>query len=127
MNKNKIITDDFSSEESKHLYETEYAENEALRIAYKQGYQCGGCSFFAPFNEDYGLCCFKESKHFIETVFEHFTCSNYVNEGWGVHSFTTSEEFHCKCQGESKEEYEKLIKILEKKIRKTANNWIISN
>jgi hypothetical protein len=59
MNKNKIITDDFSSEESKHLYETEYAENEASRIAYKQGYQCGDCSFFAPFNKDYGLCCFK--------------------------------------------------------------------
>ena len=26
-----------------------------------------------------------------ETVFEHFTCAEYENEGWGPHSFLTRE------------------------------------
>lgn len=30
---------------------------------------------------------FKKSNHFLETVFEHFTCVKHQNDGWESHSF----------------------------------------
>ena len=87
MNKNKIITDDWSNPASGELYQDQWPDEPELGKQYKEGLQCGGCSFFAPFNSDWGLCCNSSSRHFRETVFEHFTCGNLVNEGWGSHSF----------------------------------------
>ena len=99
MNANKIISDSWSNEESKRLYQLQWPDNAELKRQYENGDQCGGCSFFAPFNYDYGLCCHPESPHYVETVFEHFTCSAFVNEGWGPHSFTPNSEYHCRCGG----------------------------
>lgn len=87
---NTIITNDFSNPKTKELYKSKnWIEN-----------QCGGCSFFAPLNQDFGLCCLKKSVHFKETVFEHYGCDTQVNEGWGPHSFSENEEDHCKCENE---------------------------
>jgi hypothetical protein len=87
VNQNHVITDRWSNEESRRLYEQRWpGEGKVLR-QYENGNQCGGCSFFAPFNSDWGLCCHAKSRHHLETVFEHFTCESFVNEGWDAHSF----------------------------------------
>lgn len=89
MNQNQIIIEHWSNEASERLYRSHWPEEPALRCQCEEGLQCGGCSFFAPFNCDYGLCCHAASRHHLETVFEHFTCATFVNEGWEAHSFTT--------------------------------------
>jgi hypothetical protein len=88
MTPNHIITDDWSNDDSKRLYELHWPEEPTIKHQYEEGQQCGGCSFFAPFNSDWGLCCHAASRHHLETVFEHFTCPAFVNEGWGPHSFS---------------------------------------
>lgn len=88
MNSNRIVTDRFSNPESQKMYQEHWSEEpETYTGLYQEGYQCGGCAFFAPFNPDWGLCCHPDSRHHLETVFEHFTCPAHVNEGWGAHSF----------------------------------------
>jgi len=84
---NHVELSRFSNPKSKLLYEQEWPADKKAHQLYHQGMQCGGCSFFAPLNADWGLCCFKKSEHFTETVFEHFTCSKYVHESWDSHSF----------------------------------------
>ena len=99
MNENKVVTNRFSNSESERLYRDRWPEEPQCREKYEDGQQCGGCSFYAKFNADYGLCCHRKSRHFTETVFEHFTCPAYVHEGWGPHSFSEHESFHCRCEG----------------------------
>jgi hypothetical protein len=101
MNSNRVITDTWSNQDSQTLYESKWPDEPATRASYEEGNQCGGCSFFAAFNEDWGLCANAKSRHHLETVFEHFTCPAFVNEGWGPHSFTCDPSFHCRCGGES--------------------------
>lgn len=87
MNKNHIITDAFSNPESHDKYQSLWEGEADVFEYYSNGIQCGGCSFFAPFDSDWGLCCHEKSRHYLETVFEHFTCPTHVNEGWTAHSF----------------------------------------
>jgi len=101
MNMNTVITTGFSNPESEAIYRSSWGSEGALYEQYRNGMQCGGCSFFAPFNEDYGLCCNRKACHHTETVFEHFTCESFVREGWGPHSFSEHSEFHCKCDGKT--------------------------
>ena len=100
MNKNRIIADDFSNEDSRRLYLERWLDEPDLAEKVEEGEQCGGCSFYAPFNADYGLCCHHESRHYLETVFEHFTCPVQVPEGWGPHSFREDPQCHCLCGGD---------------------------
>ena len=99
MNTNQLETERFSDPESEALFRSHWPGESATCEQYHEGKQCGSCSFFAPFNFDYGLCCHQKSRHHLETVFEHFTCPAYVHEGWGPHSFSEAPEFHCKCGG----------------------------
>jgi len=89
-NANRIITDRFSNPASEAMYQAHWPnEPEIAEQFYGSGKQCGGCSFFAPFDEDWGLCCHPASRHHLETVFEHFTCPAYVDDGWDAHHFRT--------------------------------------
>jgi len=100
MNQNRITTDAFSSPQSAERYRQLWADEPECQRKHENGEQCGGCSFYAKFNFDWGLCCHGKSRHFRETVFEHFTCPAYVHEGWGPHSFCEDANFHCHCEGE---------------------------
>jgi hypothetical protein len=91
MNQNGIITDRWSNDESQKLYESQWPNEPETQRQYENGGQCGGCSFFAPFNFDWGLCCHTKSRHHLETVFEHFTCPTFVNDGWDSHSFSETD------------------------------------
>lgn len=105
-NCNHIVTNEFSSPASQKLYHAAWPDEPETRELYQDGRQCGGCSFFARFNTDWGLCAHPGSRHHLETVFEHFTCPAHVNEGWGPHSFTSDAEAHCRCGGRPPSETE---------------------
>lgn len=113
MNQNRIIVDRWSNPDSKMLYESQWAANPQLREQYEDGFQCGGCSFYAAFNTDWGLCCHKESRHHLETVFEHFTCESICPECWGPHSFSADSDHHCRCEGQDSTWWEQMRTIIE--------------
>lgn len=79
----------------------------------ENGDQCGGCSFFAAFNADWGLCCHTQSAHHVETVFEHFTCRHFVRECCGPHGFSKDRQFHCRCGGEPSAYWDNLVTTLQ--------------
>ena len=87
-NRNIIIENGFSNPETSHLYDKIAAGKHSLSQRYSSGIQCGGCSFFAPLNSDYGICCLKKSQHYLETIFEHFVCEAQIEESWEYHTFT---------------------------------------
>ncbi len=112
-NRNVIITNGWSNPESERLYLSKWADEPVCQALCEDGRQCGGCSFFAAFDKDWGLCCHSDSRHHLETIFEHFTCPKYVHEGWGPHSFTTDASFHCRCGGEGSEYWDGISRIFE--------------
>lgn len=96
-NDNRVRTDAFSNLASYEMYVNEWPNDPKSRDLFRNGFQCGGCSFYAEFNMDWGLCCHLKSRHFKETIWEHFTCPAHVAEGWGPHSFTEDRGHHCRC------------------------------
>ena len=87
MNANRIILGTWSNPESERLFRSKWPLEPDVFELYDSGRQCGGCAFYAVFNSDYGLCCHPQSRHHLETVFEHFTCA--VVEGGGDESCRT--------------------------------------
>ncbi len=90
-NRNRIVTEGFSNSESEKRYRLMWAGEAAVLALYETGNQCGGCTFYAVFDSDWGLCCNARSRHHTETVFEHFTCANTDQESWGAHRFQARE------------------------------------
>jgi hypothetical protein len=80
-NKNQITIGKFSNETTEHEHRQKTAGDKWIED------QCGRCSFFAPLNQDWGLCCFNKSKYFTETINKHFGCERHIEEGWQAHSF----------------------------------------
>lgn len=86
-NQNVIVVGGFSNPASLKQYNLQWPNEPKNFQKYMQGHQCGGCTYFAKFNSDYGLCCSPHSRHRLETVFEHFSCADQQEEGWYAHSF----------------------------------------
>ena len=87
MNSNRLTVRGWSNPSSERLYKQLWPDEPLIITLYDGGDQCGSCSFYARFNDDFGLCCRSVSRHSSETIFEHFTCAEYVAEGWDAHSF----------------------------------------
>ena len=87
-NRNSLVVQGFSNSESEKRCRLGWPGEPAIKALYDDGRQCGGCSFYAPFDSDWGLCCHRTVRHFTETVFEHFACAGQVDEGWDAHSFS---------------------------------------
>lgn len=110
MKTNQIVTTGFSNPESERRFHENYPDEPELQEQ-AMYLQCGGCSFFACFNADYGLCCNAKSRHHLETVKEHFTCPSICPEGWKAHSFSEDTSNHCHCdwlEGVSTEDIQRL-------------------
>ena len=73
-NRNRILTDGWSNPDSKAAYEHEWPSEPKTAELYRTGRGCLCCDRFLALNADWGLCCKETSRHFTETVFEHFTC-----------------------------------------------------
>lgn len=93
MNTNRITISEFSNPASAVLYHGKWPDESVLACqCFEACRQCGGCTWFAKLNADWGLCCALTGRHRLETVFEHFTCPSQVKEGWGAHSFSVIDE-----------------------------------
>jgi hypothetical protein len=86
-NRNRLVLKGFSNSDAEKRYRLGWPDEPPVAALYREGRQCGGCSFFARFDSDWGLCCASRGRHFTETVFEHFTCPVHADEGWEAHSF----------------------------------------
>lgn len=110
---NKITDDDWSNQRTKKMYLNRFPDEPDLkRKAFDDCHQCGGCSFFAPFNLDFGLCAHPDSRHYCETVFEHFTCGDHIAECWLHSSFAMNPEIGSCCDDQLRSEIKKLSEKL---------------
>ena len=76
-NRNQILTDQFSSRAAQKMYHNKWAGEPKVRDLYSKGQQCCSCKSYRDFDEDWGLCANRQSRHFKETIFEHFTCEKF--------------------------------------------------
>lgn len=71
-NQNVIVVGGFSNPASLKLYNLQWPNEPKILQKYMQGHQCSGCTYFAKFNSDYGLCCSPRSridwKPFLSTL-----------------------------------------------------------
>lgn len=79
MNANRIFAEGFSNPDTRRHYQDKAPIDGRI--------QCGGCSFYAVFNADWGLCCHRKSGYYLETASEHFGCDQHIPESWESHSF----------------------------------------
>lgn len=90
-NRNTVCLQGFSNSESEKAYRLRWPLAPAVCALYDSGRQCGGCAWYAKFDADWGMCHGRDSPHFTETVFEHFSCAAQDEEGWDAHSFADAE------------------------------------
>jgi len=113
MNTNLVVTDNWSNPESEDLYNERWPDESSMLVKQEKGEECRTCSFWARLDPEWGLCANPKSRHRLETVFEHFTCPSYVEEGLGPHSFTENSEAHCRCGGRGSKYLDRLSMMLE--------------
>lgn len=113
MNTNLLITDNWSNPESEDRYLSNWKGEPEIQTKRESGEECRKCSFWAKFNEEWGLCCNSQSRHHLETVFERFTCPSYVDEGLGPHSFSSNAAAHCVCGGRGEKYLNRLSTMMD--------------
>lgn len=80
MNRNQIVTDGWSNEDSELRFRGNWPGEPDVRRRHREGQWCGGCPFYVPFNGRWGLCTNQQSRHHLETVLCQFTCEQYAGE-----------------------------------------------
>jgi hypothetical protein len=82
MNENRLVTDRWSNPDPERLYRAGWPDEPSTKELCDSGRQCDQCSAYGQFTNDFGICCRKESRHFTETVFEHFSCPKFASPCW---------------------------------------------
>lgn len=78
-NRNQIFTDQFSNRAAQKMYHNKWPGEPKVKDLYSKGQQCCSCKFYREFDDDWGLCANRQSRHFRETIFEHFTCDKFIH------------------------------------------------
>lgn len=79
MDTNKVVNKGFSNPDTRNLYEQRPSIDDRIR--------CISCSFYGKLHSYYGLCCYRRSNFYLETLFRYFGCDKYVSESRTFHSF----------------------------------------
>lgn len=77
-NRNQVVSTQWSNHTSEALYNARWPDEPELAEQCDEGKQCLSCPYYVPFNTDWGLCASAVSRHYLETVFEHFTCDQFT-------------------------------------------------
>ena len=64
-NTDHIVINGFSNQASEKLYRSKWKAMPELAAQHREGKQCGSCSFFAPLNSDWSICCYNRSHHHL--------------------------------------------------------------
>jgi hypothetical protein len=113
MNANLVVVDNWSNPESEERYLNNWPGEPAVAERREAGEECRACSFYAPIDDEWGLCLNGQSRHQLETVFLRFTCPSYVDEGVGPHSFSENSAVHCRCGGHGTKYLDRFSTIVE--------------
>ncbi len=74
---NTIKTDTWSNPAAEDWFDNKWEGEPEILNLFEEGSRCIRCVHFQAFNENWGLCFQKASRHYLETIFNSFTCAHF--------------------------------------------------